>query len=147
MATRSNIGMEIKSENGQSQVVAVYCHFDGYPEGVGKKLLEHYHDREKVKELIALGALSYIEKEVGRLTPTDSTRPHNFEHPIPGVTVAYHRDRGDDFRQLHFSSVQDYFANFESQYAYLFTDEGEWLVSGGVEPVPVAYVLSGIEEV
>ena len=141
MATRSNIGMEIKSENGQYQVVAVYCHWDGYPEGLGKTLVDHYLDREKVKELIALGSLSYVEKEV------KPKGPHTFDKPEAGVTVAYHRDRDEDFEQLHFSCVQDYFAQFEQQYAYLFTDEGEWLVSGGDDVVPVTYVLSGIEEV
>ena len=141
MATRSNIGMEIKLENGQSQVVAVYCHWDGYPEGNGKKLVEHYCDREKVKELIALGSLSYVDTEVG------PKGPHSFDKPEAGVTVAYHRDRDEEFQQLHFPSVQDYFAQFDEQYAYLFTDEGEWLVSGGDEVVPVTYILSGIEEI
>ena len=33
----------------------IYCHFDGYPEGVGATLVESYISREKINNLIALG--------------------------------------------------------------------------------------------
>jgi hypothetical protein len=44
MATRSRIA--IQYENGP--IESVYCHFDGYPQGVGATLLEHYTDKNKV---------------------------------------------------------------------------------------------------
>lgn len=41
MATHSSI--TVKTSNGKFQTV--YCHFDGYPEGVGKKLALHYNSQ------------------------------------------------------------------------------------------------------
>ena len=38
MSTRSRIGIEL--EDGS--IKSVYHHFDGYPEGLGVKLLTHY---------------------------------------------------------------------------------------------------------
>ena len=46
---------------------AVYCHFDGYPEGdgsVGKTLQDFYLTEEKVRELIEGGAMSSLSQEV-----------------------------------------------------------------------------------
>lgn len=73
----------------------IYCHNDGYPQGphgVGFKLNTFYTDPVKVKELMALGDISQLKKEVS--TPF----PHSFNNPEPGVTVAYHRDRGEKKR-------------------------------------------------
>ena len=123
MATRSRIGMEIK-EDGRSRVVAVYCHFDGYPEGVGRTLVEHYRDREKVKKLVELGALSYLEKEL------EPKGPHSFNQPEDEVTVAYHRDRGERFLQDQYSNLESFFGDDGVDYRYLFTEDGEWLVAG-----------------
>lgn len=147
MSTRSRIGMEYTDMNGNRKVKSIYCHFDGYPHGVGQTLMEHY-DREKTEQLIELGDISYLEKEVSRLTPNDGTRPHSFDHPIPGVTVAYHRDRGEEYTPADVAmGVAHFFQSDFEQYGYVLTEEGEWLVSGGGEPVPLAYVLSGIENI
>lgn len=43
MATHSSI--TVKTSNGKFKTV--YCHFDGYPEGVGKTLALHYNSQEK----------------------------------------------------------------------------------------------------
>ncbi len=64
--------------------------------------------------------------------------------PQPGVVVAYHRDRGEDPIDPRVdASVADFFDSDIEQYGYLFTDEGEWLVKGDGDPVPLPYVLSG----
>ena len=45
MATRSFIG----KLNHDGSITVVYCHWDGYPEGVGETLVKHYvinHRRE-----------------------------------------------------------------------------------------------------
>lgn len=57
MATRSFIAY---SEN-DSTYKAVYCHWDGYPDGVGKVLSEHYRDPEKVTQLIAKGDMAVLD--------------------------------------------------------------------------------------
>lgn len=91
---------------------SIYCHWDGYPTGVGKMLLEHYQDADKVNRLIALGNISYLEKEV------ETEKEHSFDCPAKGVTVAYHRDRGEEF-----STGEGWSGDF----AYHFED-GVWYI-------------------
>jgi hypothetical protein len=56
MATRSNIGA--RQQDGT--IKAIYCHYDGYPEGVGATLAEHYTDPDKVARLLDLGGFSSL---------------------------------------------------------------------------------------
>ena len=122
MATRSRIAIETTDAFGNKVIKSIYCHFDGYPSGVGKTLMENYQDREKVEALISLGDISFLMEEI---IPTG---PHSFNSPQPGVTVAYHRDRGEDFIFPKIdSSVSEFFRNGNESYSYLFTEEGEWL--------------------
>jgi hypothetical protein len=142
MATRSRIAIE----NEDGTVTSVYCHNNGYVEGGnGETLIMHYRDREKVKQLIALGNLSSVS---ARVKPKGTI--HSFNTPEPGVTVAYHRDRGEDFDQSQHKSVPDFFDGDIEEFGYLFTQEGEWLVKSGYsdasDPVPVTYVLSRLAE-
>lgn len=44
--------------------LGVYCHWDGYPDGVGAELKKHYDTYEKALNLILLGQLSCICGEV-----------------------------------------------------------------------------------
>lgn len=59
MSTRSRIGIE----NEDGTIRSIYCHFDGYPEGVGKELMEHYTDPKKINELLDLGDISSLGEE------------------------------------------------------------------------------------
>ena len=72
---------------------------------------------------------------------------HSFDNPLPGVTVAYHRDRGEDYIDPRFnSSLEEYFLSDNEEYGYVFTLEGEWLVKSGYNenaPIkPIAEVLA-----
>ena len=89
MSTRSIIA--IRQKDGR--IKCVYCHWDGYPEHNGVILWNHYQDRKKVEELIALGSLSYLAPNV---TPEPGVE-HSFDKPAKDVCVAYTRDRGEDF--------------------------------------------------
>jgi hypothetical protein len=60
MATRSYIA--IKQED--QSYLGIYCHSDGYPEGVGATLAKHYKTRDKINHLIEMGYASYIEDTV-----------------------------------------------------------------------------------
>ena len=147
MSTRSRIGMEFTDENGTHMVKSIYCHFDGYPEGVGQKLMDHYQDREKVEQLIELGAISYIAPNV---TPSG---PHSFDEPERGVVVAYHRDRGEEYFEPRVDGSVPLFVSSDVEaFGYVFTEEGEWLIANGShdsswrEAVPLSYVLAGIEK-
>jgi len=51
MATRSNIGIV----NLDKSITGIYVHYDGYPEYVGKMLLNHYTTSDIVNGLMNLG--------------------------------------------------------------------------------------------
>jgi hypothetical protein len=134
MSTHSRIGIE----NPDGTVTSIYCHFDGYLNGVGRMLQLHYKDRSKVVELISVGNISYLESEV---TPPPNKK-HTFNSPLPGYTVAYHRDRGDDFSQKQHPTTTQFLQVTRSPngltiFAYLFTQENEWYVSQGVQEMDV----------
>jgi hypothetical protein len=117
MATRSRIGIEL--EDGA--IRSIYCHWDGYPSGVGATLTVHYTQREKVLELISLGDISSLDAEVS------PNGPHSFDKPQAGVTVAYHRDRGEKLSPARYDPNRNHFIQrgFE-EYGYVFTKENKW---------------------
>ncbi len=84
MATRSTIGMRL--EDGET-IRSVYCHFDGYPDGVGATLREHYTNAAKIQQLLDLGDLSVLDVEIGDKVDFDG-RPE-------GQCLFYGRDRGE----------------------------------------------------
>lgn len=133
MATRSRIGMEM----ADGSVKSIYCHWDGYVSHNGAILAEHYTDPKKVEALIELGAISSLNENV-----KPENGDHSFNSPQEGVTVAYHRDRGEKRIPPRIdSSVPDFFNSDIEEYGYLFTQEGEWLVKsasrGGLDPMTV----------
>lgn len=44
--------------------LSIYCHFDGYPSGVGQELLTKFKTYDDVLNLIALGDCSYIIDDI-----------------------------------------------------------------------------------
>lgn len=60
MSTRSTIA--IKNKDGKYE--AVYCHFDGYPAGVGAQLVTRFNTEELVRELLAGGDLRAIPDQM-----------------------------------------------------------------------------------
>lgn len=60
MSTRSVICKETLNKT----YVGIYCHSDGYPQWVGKTLLDHYSDRDRVEKLLHLGDLSCLEEKI-----------------------------------------------------------------------------------
>lgn len=124
MSTRSVIA---STNNGITR--AIYCHFDGYPSHVGAILDTHYLESAKIDALIALGDLSSLGERVA----PDEGEYHSYEQRAPGVTTAYHRDRGED---LHPAGMHDPGAFMKSppdrgqDYTYLHDGE-KWLVRCG----------------
>ena len=64
MATRSNIGIV----NLDKSITGIYCHWDGYPEYVGKMLLNHYNNDDIVNGLMNLGNLSILSESLHSTT-------------------------------------------------------------------------------
>lgn len=72
MSTRSTIAVE----NTDGTFLAVYCHFDGYPTGVGAQLKSRFDTEAKVRELIAGGDLRAIP---------DQMEPEYYSHNTSAV--------------------------------------------------------------
>lgn len=123
MSTRSMIG---KVYDGK--VKAIYCHWDGYPSYTGNMLETYYNNDEIIDELIGLGSLSYIAP---RIKPNEGEE-HSFECPAKDVTVAYHRDRGEDIQVYEYDSIDKFLYEIYDttswiEYLYLWNN-GAWEV-------------------
>ncbi len=111
MATRSRIGMK----NADGTYTSIYCHWDGYPDSVGKTLFNHYTDFDKVKQLMGLGDISSLGAEIGE--------KHDFDKAPDEVCNVYGRDRGETDVDAHTSAQLNDL--FREEYAYIFED-GKW---------------------
>ena len=136
MGTRSRIGIL----NPDNTVTSTYCHWDGYPSGVGSDLLKQYKDEAKIRALLSLGHISQLGAEVA---PPDGAI-HSFSNPIRGVTVAYGRDRGDVQRISDPHSI-DNWPLCGAEFLYLYNPESkEWQCKacgeGEWQSIPAAIV-------
>ncbi len=135
MSTRSIIASTI---NGQT--TGIYCHFDGYPSGVGATLAAHYTTPEKIAALIALGSLSVLAENVA---PAEG-QAHSFDRKAEGVTVAYHRDRGEEFDGGETKAAEDFMRDppdFGQDYTYVHDGE-QWMIKGCGKWRPLLDVLA-----
>lgn len=107
MSTNSRL----RAKTNNKYLKPIYCHWDGYPEHMLPILNGNYNTDEKVKELMELGNLSALRPKV----KPDKGQEHSFENPLPDVTIAYHRDRGEDLN--FWGSIQEF--NY-------FYENGEW---------------------
>lgn len=101
----------------------IYCHWDGYLEGVGITLLKSFNFEEGAKAIIERGSCRSLYP---RLDPISNW--HSFDTPEPGTSVFYHRDRGEPLRIFTAKSLLEagkYFQNYD----YLWND-GEWYLIG-----------------
>lgn len=128
MATRSAIGVL----NIDGTVNAIYCHWDGYPEGVGRTLIQHWCDEQKINSLIELGDLSMLRSEIGEAH--DFNVRWSLGDPQSKWCLAYGRDRGDlNTGHRVFTSSKEFVSEMSlsgCEYFYLWVD-GRWRVSEG----------------
>ena len=77
MSTRARIGILLPDDS----ILSVYHHFDGYPEGLGVKLVDYYNTYEKASELIDGGNMSncysdsVFDVETGEFHPVADPQP------------------------------------------------------------------------
>lgn len=119
MSTRSTISI-LKNDGTVEQV---YAHWDGYISNNGALLLMYYQDPQKVKELIALGNISSLNKEI--YPKKDVRHGLDRENREPGVTTFYGRD-GDEEEQhpSYFANRVDFLSHAELQdYNYVFKEK------------------------
>lgn len=116
MSTRSMIAKDYGDK-----IKAIYCHWDGYPEHNGV-LLDVYYDNDSIiDELIELGDISYLDKNV----KPKANETHSFEHPAEGVVVAYCRDRGEEKCIREFENLNRLLVNAKDswcEYVYVWKD-------------------------
>jgi hypothetical protein len=130
MGTRSVIG---KLE-ADGEITAIYCHWDGYAEGVGHMLMKHYRDVVKIDALMALGDLSSLGTELGEKHPFSRHDAHIsnevYDELYGNMCVAYGRDRGEsEVGSKIYADVDDYAENalrdLGGEFLYLYED-GFW---------------------
>ena len=117
--TSRNVGLE--APNGK--VIAVYGHYDGYPEYVGKLLKKYYRNPSLVKQLVKLGkqGISTLGKKIGK--KHDFNMPYDEKEKL-GYTTFYGRDRGESGNMSKtFKSREEYGKNVGSdiEFAYVWS--------------------------
>ena len=108
MATRSHIGRR----NIDDTVDYIYCHWDGFPSHNGAILKEHYITMDKVNELLELGDLSSLEKNIGS--------KHDWNGPPEDECNAYARDRGEKLKTARNKTFRDLINDDNVDYVYVF---------------------------
>jgi hypothetical protein len=111
MSTRSRIGLELSD----GSVISSYCHYDGYPEFNGVKLVENFNTREKVSSLIDGGDISALWTNLGWNNET-----------LPETGPLYYSSRGEDCPPALDANKYDYLSDGE-EYAYIYTLNNEWV--------------------
>jgi hypothetical protein len=128
MGTRSRVGVM----HG-SKCKSVYIHWDGYLDGVGRILLNHY-DSARANHLVALGDVSSL----GRNVEIPEGAKHTFDAPVDGITVFYGRDRkesGVEFQVDHdFDEFLHRVDECGAEFYYIMQD-GVWY-AGSIHDVP-----------
>jgi hypothetical protein len=121
MATRSRIAIKL-----EDKILSIYCHYDGYPEGVGNTLKQHYQDPAKIQSLMDLGNLSILRPEIGEKQDFNDYASQNREW-----CLAYGRDRGEkDTEARMFSTTEklvEYTKNSDQEYLYLYDNGWKYL--------------------
>ena len=142
MSTRSYICIE----NEDKSISGIYCHSDGYLTYNGAMLLDHYSDREKVKELISLGGLSTL---LPKLHP-DKSKPHSFDYDKrqEDVCVFYGRDRGESGNEAHEVVLEDIDKDIFIEYVYVFGLDNKWryFEGGDYQKTGLMFVEDGLNK-
>ena len=114
MSTRSFIA----KQNPDGSLTGIYCPFHGYPSGVGATLREHYTNPAKVDELLALGSISSLGKEIGE--------KHDFNARVRDWCNVYMHDRGETDQEAYtVPNINNAFESSGYDYAYVFVGS-EW---------------------
>ena len=139
MGTRSRIGLAL----GPDQIVSVYCHYDGYIQHNGRKLVEHFNTKSAVEELINGGDMSSLwtthmwdsaplkqiimdgdRREVKYLTDDDGNWVYSPVKAEPGPQ--YYSGRGEDCPPKMTTFDEFLSDDCGEEWCYLFTPGTGW---------------------
>ena len=140
MGTRSRIGLAL----GPDQIVSVYCHYHGYIQHNGRKLMEHYTTAASVHELINGGDMSQLhtthrwdsaplKKEVYDAEGNRSVEYINTDDeqwvysPVKATECPlYYSERGEDTTPI-FTTFDEFLdGKTGEEWCYLFTPGEGW---------------------
>lgn len=141
MATRSTIALEYND----GTVKSIYCHYDGYLDGVGSTLLEHYTDPAKVDQLMQHGSMSTLGAEIGEQHDFDR---HYRDPANKNWCLFYGRDRGEnDVDANEFDDYDDYLNNNPGEeFNYIMRDNVWYVDRHQGEFFPLAQVINQYED-
>jgi len=105
----------------------IYCHFDGYEDGVGLTLKTHYTDPEKVNKLIDLGDISSL----GRTTDSPC-KPQTFlDSELHEGTISYFRDRQEEWNEVKpkvGKTIKEIANQIDAgEFIYVFDGKNSWV--------------------
>ena len=113
MSTRSNIALVKKG----GAVEAIYCHQNGYPEGVGQTLAKCYGEEEEVAAMLDLGAISLLR---------DTLETCVFYHRDFGGENTAENTRAERYPSLA-ECVEAQDSDVFTEWLYLFADDRWWV--------------------
>ncbi len=93
-------------EETDGKICAIYCHFDGYPDGVGTTLKEHYQCRNKLERLLSNGDISGLEETPEKCRGLEDTEARYFD------------SKNDLIQEANDLCIE---------FVYLFTKTNEWI--------------------
>jgi hypothetical protein len=113
----------------------IYCHFDGYWNGVGQTLQDHYDSQELAEALMALGDISVLGDEIGEKHDFDYAHVFYLKHNgnyearnadpefirLERMCNAYGRDRGEEDVDAHIGDTLEEVFSRQS-YMYVWRD-------------------------
>lgn len=117
MSTRSYINIELPD----GQMLGIYCHWDGYLEGVGQTLVDFWGDRTKAEELFKHGDVSSLG---------DTIDDCEF----------YSRDRGEEINPARIIT-EEQMRDSWAEYFYLYRLDDNWYVKTAYNDIEKDWIL------
>ena len=118
-STNANIGLQSKD----GTITYIYSHWDGYLEGVGKVLLDHWSNIKDIKALLKQGDVSILGDNIGK-----KVEFNGFDSTKNSQCLFYGRDRGETGVKADKTKSRKSFARQEYNYLYLEAEK-VWLYS------------------
>lgn len=98
------------------QVVSSYCHYDGYPEGVGSVLASYYNNAHDAESAALVGYVSALKADL-----------------VQSVAESANHDA-----PVEYGSLDEFFSDMKQcgwiEYVYLWC-EGGWKILSAIHPV------------